>query len=65
MTGLVIGGGAIAIKYAAKKLIEFQEAKAKEFIESTKRIQHFEATEKTCNQAIQSKALLVCFVLTF
>lgn len=36
-------------------MYEFQDAKTEEIFEKTKRIQHFEATEKTCNQAIQSK----------
>lgn len=54
MTSIVIGGGAIALRYAQRKLQEFQEAQAKEFIEKQRRFQHFEATERTCTQAIQS-----------
>lgn len=52
--GVVFGAGAIALHYARKKLQEFQEAQAKEFLEKTRRLQHFESTERTCNQAIHS-----------
>lgn len=51
-TAVVFGVSGAALHYARKKLLEFQEAQAKEFIEKTRRIQHFESTERTCNQAI-------------
>ncbi|XP_031626358.1 peroxisomal biogenesis factor 3 [Contarinia nasturtii] len=50
--GVVIAGGMIAFRYAQRKLFEYQEAKAREFFERTRRTQHFETTERTCNQAI-------------
>ncbi|XP_053954104.1 peroxisomal biogenesis factor 3 [Anastrepha ludens] len=52
VTGVVIGGTFIAIKYAQRKLIEFQERQAREFFEKTRRLQHFESTERTCNKVI-------------
>ena len=52
VTGVLIGGTYIALKYAQKKLIEMQERQAREFMEKTRRMQHFESTEKTCNQVI-------------
>ncbi|XP_036325703.1 peroxisomal biogenesis factor 3-like [Rhagoletis pomonella] len=52
VTGVVIGGTFIAIKYAQRKLIEFQERQAREFFEKTRRMQHFESTERTCNKVI-------------
>lgn len=52
ITGVLVGGTYIALKYAQHKLIEMQERQAREFMEKTRRMQHFESTEKTCNQVI-------------
>lgn len=54
--GVVIAGGMLTLRYAQRKLIEYQEAKAREFFERTRRSQHFESTERTCNQAIMGLA---------
>lgn len=54
--GVVVAGGMLTLRYAQRKLIEYQEAKAREFIERTRRTQHFESTERTCNQAIMGLA---------
>lgn len=54
--GAVIAGGVLTLQYAQRKLIEYHEAKAREFIERTRRTQHFETTERTCNQAIMGLA---------
>lgn len=42
------------MRYAQQKLREWQEREAKEFFERTRRQQHFESTERTCNQTILS-----------
>lgn len=52
VTGVVIASGVLALRYAQRKLIEYHESKAKEFFERTRRTQHFESTERTCNQTI-------------
>lgn len=52
MTGVVVGGSYFAYRYAMKKLIEFQEKQTRDFLEQTRRTQHFESTERTCNQII-------------
>uniref|UniRef100_A0A0A1WKA4 Peroxisomal biogenesis factor 3 n=1 Tax=Zeugodacus cucurbitae TaxID=28588 RepID=A0A0A1WKA4_ZEUCU len=52
VTGVVVGGTYVAIKYAQKKLIEYQKRQAREFFEKTRRMQHFETTEHTCNKVI-------------
>lgn len=49
--GVVIVAG-IALRYAQRKLVEYQEKQVKEFLEKTRRLQHFESTEKTTDQAI-------------
>lgn len=56
ITGVVVAGGMLTLRYAQRKLIEYQEAKAREFFERTRRTQHFESTERTCNQAIMGLA---------
>lgn len=56
VSGVVIASGVLALRYAQRKLIEYQEAKAKEFFERTRRTQHFESTERTCNQTIMGLA---------
>ncbi|EAT36113.1 AAEL011781-PA [Aedes aegypti] len=51
-TGVVLGSGLFLIKIIQYKLREFQERQAKEIAEKFKRMQHFESTERTCNQTI-------------
>lgn len=60
VTGVLVGGTVLAVQYAQRKLREFQEAQAREFIERTRRTQHFESTERTCNQAIMGVAAPLC-----
>lgn len=52
VTGVLVGGTYVAIKYAQRKLIEYQTRQAREFFEKTKRMEHFETTEHTCNKVI-------------
>lgn len=58
--GLVIGGSVLAVRYAQRKLHEYQLDQAKSFLEKTRQTQHFEATERTCNQAITNLAPILC-----
>ncbi|XP_055637806.1 peroxisomal biogenesis factor 3 [Toxorhynchites rutilus septentrionalis] len=51
-TGAILGGGVFLIKIIQYKLRQFQEQQAKEIAERFKRMQHFESTERTCNQTI-------------
>lgn len=60
VTGALIGGTALALQYAQRKLREFQENQAREFIARQRRTQHFEMTERTCNQAIMGVATPLC-----
>lgn len=64
IVGVIFSASSLLIHYLRKKLCEFHEAKAKEFIEKTRRIQHFESTETTCNQAIQKLFPTVLEVVT-
>lgn len=50
--GIVVAGTSLALRYAQQRLREYQEKQVKEFLEKTRRLQHFESTEKTCDQAI-------------
>ncbi|XP_075160079.1 peroxisomal biogenesis factor 3 [Haematobia irritans] len=52
VTGVVVGGTVFIFKYAQRKLIDIQEKQAREFLEKSRRMQHFESTERTCNQVI-------------
>ncbi|XP_013116170.1 peroxisomal biogenesis factor 3 [Stomoxys calcitrans] len=52
VTGIVVGGTVFIFKYAQKKLIEMQEKQARDFLDKSRRMQHFESTERTCNQVI-------------
>uniref|UniRef100_A0A0V0G8T8 Peroxisomal biogenesis factor 3 n=1 Tax=Triatoma dimidiata TaxID=72491 RepID=A0A0V0G8T8_TRIDM len=54
--GIVISGAILASKYTQRKLIEWQEQEAKEFLMKTRKDQHFRSTERTCNQTICSLA---------
>lgn len=52
--GVVVGGSILLTRYAQYKLKEWQQNEAKEFLERTRKQQHFESTERTCNQTILS-----------
>ncbi|KAJ1527742.1 hypothetical protein ONE63_007698 [Megalurothrips usitatus] len=54
VTGVVIGGTWLALRYAQRKLKEYTENEAKEFIERNRRQQHFKSTERTCDRTILS-----------
>lgn len=49
-TGIVIGGSVFLLKWLQYKLRELQERQAKEIGEKLKRMQHYECTDRTCNQ---------------
>lgn len=49
---IVVAGTGLALRFAQQRLREYQEKQVKEFLEKTRRLQHFESTEKTCDQAI-------------
>uniref|UniRef100_A0A1A9ZKF3 Peroxisomal biogenesis factor 3 n=1 Tax=Glossina pallidipes TaxID=7398 RepID=A0A1A9ZKF3_GLOPL len=52
ITGVVVGGTFIALKFVQGKLRDMQERQTREFLEKVRRLQHFESTEHTCNQFI-------------
>lgn len=54
VTGVVVGGTWLALRYAQRKLREYTENEAKEFVERNRRQQHFKSTERTCDQTILS-----------
>lgn len=54
IVGALVGGGIILKKYAEKKLIEWQEAEMNQLLERSRKQQHFESTERTCNMTITS-----------
>jgi peroxin-3 len=60
VTGIVAGGSVLLWNYAKKKLIEYQEEQTKELFERTKRLQHFESTERACNQTVKAIAVSLC-----
>lgn len=59
VTGAVVGGLYLLSSYAQKKLREWQEKEAKKFFDMTRKKQHFESTERTCNQTILSLSKIV------
>ncbi|CAF4842178.1 unnamed protein product [Pieris macdunnoughi] len=59
VTGAVLGSIYFLMSYAQKKLREWQETEAKKFFEMTRKKQHFESTERTCNQTILSLSKIV------
>ena len=54
LAGVVIGSGILIKKYAEKKLLEWQESEVNSILERSRKQQHFESTEKTCNATITS-----------
>lgn len=63
VTGVVVGGGYLAFRFATRKLREFQESQASELIQKARRSCHFDSTEQTCNQTIMRLAPNVCDVV--
>ncbi|XP_053615992.1 peroxisomal biogenesis factor 3 [Plodia interpunctella] len=59
ITGAVFGGLYLLTSYAQKRLRAWQEKEAKKFFEMTRKKQHFESTERTCNQTILSLSKIV------
>ncbi|KAJ4452320.1 peroxisomal biogenesis factor 3 [Periplaneta americana] len=53
---VLVGSAVLASRYAQKKLRQWQERETKEFLERARRQQHFESTERTCNQTALSLA---------
>lgn len=60
VTGVLVGGTIYAARYAQRRFVEFQERQAREFFERTRRMHHFESTEKTCNQVILGMGEEMC-----
>ena len=54
VAGALIGGGILVKRYAERKLIEWQETEMNQLLERTRKQQHFESTERTCNMTITS-----------
>ncbi|XP_054474459.1 peroxisomal biogenesis factor 3 [Anoplopoma fimbria] len=53
-TGAVVGGVYFLGKYAQKKIGEFQEKEASEYISQARRQFHFESNQRTCNMTVLS-----------
>lgn len=60
VTGLVIGGTFLSLQYIKRKFIELQNQKSQQFLEHSRRMQHYESTERTCNQAIVGISTKLC-----
>lgn len=54
--GVIIGGIFVLTKYTQKKIQNWQQNEMQEMLSRTKRTQHFDGTEKSCNQTITSVA---------
>ncbi|XP_022915893.1 peroxisomal biogenesis factor 3 [Onthophagus taurus] len=52
VTGVLFTGTFFLLRYAQRRLRDWQEREAKEILERTRKQQHFESTERTCNQTI-------------
>ena len=56
VSGMVVGGFILITRYTQRKLREWQEKEVRELLERTRRSQHFESTERTCDQTILTLA---------
>lgn len=52
--GIIVGGGIFLKRYAERKFIEWQEREMNQLLEQSRKQQHFESTERTCNITITS-----------
>lgn len=56
ISGVVVGGFILITRYTQRKLREWQEKEIRELLERTRRSQHFESTERACDQTIMTLA---------
>lgn len=54
VVGAMVGGGIFLKKYAEQKFLQWQEREVNQILERSRKQQHFESTEKTCNLTIGS-----------
>ena len=54
VTAAVVGGAVLLKRYAQQKLLDWQEKEMDQFLEQSRKRQHFESTEKTCNMTVLS-----------
>lgn len=52
VSGIIITGSILLTRYAQQRLREWQERETKEILERTRKEQHFESIERTCNETI-------------
>jgi len=62
--GVMVGGGMFLKRYAEQKLLQWQEREVNQLLERSRKQQHFESTEKTCNITIGSVIPQVQFTLS-
>lgn len=56
ISGAVVGGVYLLTRYTQRKIREWQETEIKAFVERTKKRQHFEQLEETCNNITNTLA---------
>jgi len=52
--GAVVGGGVFLKRFAEQKFLQWQEKEMNQLMERSRKQQHFESTERTCNLTITS-----------
>lgn len=50
VTGVIVGGSVLLYRYVQQAYREWQDRETKELLERTRKQQHFESVERTCNQ---------------
>ncbi|TNN39206.1 Peroxisomal biogenesis factor 3 [Liparis tanakae] len=60
-TGVVVGGVYVLGKYAQKKMGEFQENEATEYIAQARRQFHFESNQRTCNMTGFTRTIVAVY----
>lgn len=54
IAGALVGGGMFLKRYVEQKLLEWQEREMNQLLDRSRKQQHFESTERTCNLTITS-----------
>lgn len=54
IAGVLVGGGVLLKRYVEQKLLEWQEREMNQLLDRSRKQQHFESTERTCNMTITS-----------
>ncbi|XP_011304781.1 peroxisomal biogenesis factor 3 [Fopius arisanus] len=59
VSGVIMGGAVVLWRCSRQKLLEWKQNEVQKLLQGSRRSQHFESTERSCNQTIMNLAVCV------